>query len=172
MVVLLGILLGAAYYGWQTIVEPAKEHPDAAGPDTSPTPTCVRETRYHKGETIKARHVRVNVYNAGNVTGLAGDTLTDLHDKGFRRGEAANPPGDVTASNVTIFAKNKRGPKVLLVKRQFRGKVRVRHGPNLGRGVDVVIGSEFRGVLPYSRTTLTVKHKITRCGTGKNPGKG
>jgi len=166
LVVLLVILLGAAYYGWKTVVDPNDETatPTKTTHTTkTPKPRCIQKVTYPKGRTFKAEFTKVNVFNAGGVSGLAGDVLDSLGDKGFMKGVAANPPATATATNVTIFAKDPKSPKVLLVEQQFKGKVLLVQGRELGLGVDVVIGPEFVGVDPSAPTELTLRAPTTVC---------
>jgi hypothetical protein len=167
LAVLLAILLGAAYYGWQTVVDPQT---DASGTPTTPTkttpspkPTCLQKRIYPKGKTFKAAAFKVNVYNAGGVTGQAGDVLAALHAKGFKEGVAANPPAKVTATNVSILTSTPNSPQARLVQQQFKGKVLLVPGPNLGVGVDVIIGTNFVGVDTAAPTVLTLREPAAVC---------
>jgi hypothetical protein len=171
LLVLVGILLVAAYYGWQTVVNPSSE---AETPTHTPTTTkstpqtkvvCIRHKTFKKGTTIEAKTVKVNVYNAGTVLGQAGQVLTSLTHNGFREGIADNPPPGITATNVTIITHNPKSPQVRLVKQQFEGLVKIAVAPRSGLalGVNVVIGSNFVGVRPTAPTTYTLAHAITVC---------
>lgn len=162
LLVLVGILLGAAYYGWHTVISPATEATTQT-PTRTPEPTCVKQKEFHKGQEIKATDIVVNVFNAGTISGLAGDALQALHQRGFRLGIAANPPSKVTASNVTILTNSPQSPEVKLVAGQFIGKVLVRKGPNLAPGMDIVIGQDFKGIADKAPTTLRLKHDVTTC---------
>jgi LytR cell envelope-related transcriptional attenuator len=167
LTVLLLILLGAAYYGWQTVVSPATE--SGATPPTSPTKTkhtkqvCQQTKTYPKGTTVKATSFKVNVFNAGGISGEASNVLTTLHSKGFQEGVADNPPPRVTATNVSILTSARHSPIAELVKEQFKGRVRLMPGPNLAVGVDIVIGDKFIGVDPSAPTQLTVKRATRVC---------
>jgi hypothetical protein len=167
LAVLLAILLGAAYYGWQTVVDPQT---GASGTPTTPTkttktpkPTCLQKRTYPKGRTFKAAAFKVNVYNAGGISGQAGEVLTALHNKGFQEGVADNPPAKVTATNVSILTSTPNSPQARLVEEQFKGKVLLVPGPNLGLGVDVVIGTNFVGVDPAAPAQLTLREPATVC---------
>jgi LytR cell envelope-related transcriptional attenuator len=167
LAVLLAILLGAAYYGWQTVVDPSTDTSQSPTTPTKSTPTpkpvCVQKKTYPKGFTVHAGAYTVNVYNAGGVSGQAGDVLAALHSKGFKEGVADNPPARVTASNVSILTPSPNSPIARLVQEQFKGKVLLVPGPNLGIGVDVVIGSSFVGVDPAAPDSLTLKAAATVC---------
>ena len=168
LAVLLMILLGAAYYGWQTVVDPATD----SGASTTPTPSttsqttkqvCLQKKTYPKGATIRATSFKVNVYNAGGISGQAGDVLTSLHSNGFQEGVAANPPPTVMATNVSILTSTPNSPLARLVQEQFKGKVRLVPGPNLAVGVDIVIGANFIGVNPSAPNVLTLQERATVC---------
>jgi hypothetical protein len=168
LAVLVVILLGAAYYGWQTVVNPAT---DANG-STTPTRThgtpppkqvCVQRKTYPKGAHVAAGFFRVNVYNASAVSGRAGDVLSALHSRGFRLGIAANPPAGVTATNVSILTLTPDAPRVTLLAEQFKGKVKLVPGPALAIGFDVVLGPDFAGLAPGAPSSLTLTKAVKVC---------
>lgn len=164
MLVLLGILLGAAYYGFSTIVNPD----DTAGSDAAQTPAtkkapgCTPVERFKKGQAVKAEDIRINVYNAGLISGLAGETLDALASKGFKAGLATNAPGEMSAANVTIVTKEPKSPEVRLVRIQFRGPVKVVKG-ELAPGIDVLVGDKFQSVDSTIRTEITLRKNIKSC---------
>jgi hypothetical protein len=160
LAILLAVLLGAAYYGWQTIASPSKDDEPTA--KVKPR-TCKKTTEYRKGQRIASSDITVNVYNAGSISGLADDTLRDLHDQGFRRGIADNAPPEVSAHNVTVLTDAKNSPVAQLVARQFRGNVRIASGPALADGTDVIVGDGFKGVSPDARTFLRLKKTVRTC---------
>jgi hypothetical protein len=167
LAVLFVILLGAAYYGWQTVVDPVTESGATTTPSTNvpttPDQKCIQKKTYPRGTLVRAVSFKVNVFNAGPVSGRAGDVLSELHSKGFRLGVAANPPASVSASNVTILTSTPSSPRVSLVKEQFRGTVRLVPGPKLAIGVDIVIGPKYAGLSPRAPTSLTLKQATTVC---------
>ena len=166
MVVLLGVLLGAAYYGWNTIVNPDDDS-KADGSTQQNQTTCKHKTVIQKGQQIQAGQVTVNVYNAGTRSGLASETLNLLVEKGFRRGVADNLPDDTGIhpwGNASVVIPQGVGaPTSRLVHNQFIGVVKYVDGPELARGVSVVVGDGFRGVKPASQTFVRVNRKVETC---------
>lgn len=173
MVVLLVVLLGAAYYGWKTVISPATS---GNGDTTTTSPTTCKHTQdFHKGQVIKAHDIVVNVYNAGAISGLAGDTLDTFSHRGFQTGVADNAPGNVVATNVTILTEAKRAPQVELVASQFRGKVKYSKRGLIGPGIDIVVGDNFVGMKKGAKSQLRVDKNISICtsvdiGTGTATG--
>ena len=77
--VLLGVLLAAAFYGWQTVISPARENDKKSDAG----PKCEQVTEFRKGDVIKPDDIVVNVYNAGSQLGAAGGTLDRRVNRGF-----------------------------------------------------------------------------------------
>lgn len=163
LAVLLVILVGAAAYGWHTVVGPVTSDSAASPTKPSTTQVCTERKTYPTGTSIRAQSFRVNVFNAGGISGQAGDILAALQSRGFRQGVADNPPTGVTATNVTILAQAKNQPQVRLVEQQFRGTVSVVPGPNLATGVDIVVGAEYEGLAAKAPTSLTLTKPTTVC---------
>jgi LytR cell envelope-related transcriptional attenuator len=152
LLLLLAVLLGAAYYGWNTVISPTD---DKASTPNHPKPTCTKIERFKKGQRITARDVLVNVYNAGVISGLAASTLEDLKNRGFKAGVAENAPPGMFARNVKILAQNRHSPTVRLVAMQFKGRVVVTSGPALAPGI--------RAVDMHARTGFRLKKAVTNC---------
>jgi hypothetical protein len=159
LTVLLAVLLGAAFYGWQTIISPARENDKEA----DATPKCDNVVEFRKGDVIKPDDIVVNVYNAGTEAGLAGFTLDRMVNRGFKRGTAANAPSGIEAKNVTIITDDKSSPTVRLVARQFKGTVRFVAVDDLAPGIDIVVGNDFKGIDTSAKRTLKVKTDVSSC---------
>jgi hypothetical protein len=162
LVVLLVVLVSAAYYGWQTVISPATEEKDE--PSVT-APTCDDVEEFHKGQLIRAKDIAVNVYNAGIIANLASETLATLSDRGFEPGIADNAPGSVSATNVTIVTDNRKAPQVQLVAGQFRGVIKYAKGNDLDPGIDIVVGDDFQGINPNAERSLRVKRDVTTCAS-------
>jgi hypothetical protein len=168
MLVLLGLLLGAAWYGWGTVT--SEDEPDGSESATEETEApCLRSQVFKKGTKIKARTIRVNVYNAGLVSGLAGETLDDLVDNGFRRGAAENAPTGLDARNVTVLTTTRKSPQARLVAEQFRGRVQVVIGDVPRPGIAVIVGEKFRGVDPDAKKRLVLRQRVKTCTEASGP---
>jgi LytR cell envelope-related transcriptional attenuator len=165
LLVLLLILLGSAYYGWQSVTAPAAS--DASTATTKPPVPCTKQVHVRKSRRVQAKHIVVNVYNAGVISGLAGSTSSKLASKGFRPGEVADAPAGIQATNVTVLSNTVHAPEVRLVAKQFVGRVAIRHG-DLAPGVDVVVGNAFKAVDPHAKTVLVVRKKVHSCVRGSS----
>ncbi|MGI8613955.1 MAG: LytR C-terminal domain-containing protein [Nocardioidaceae bacterium] len=159
LVVLLMALVVGAVVGWQLATTNVPSLSSASGSG----PTC-RDKSLGSGSELRAGQVTVNVHNAGQVSGLAGETLAALTGKGFRGGVADDAGKKVTADNVLILSAAPKSVEVRLVASQFKGKVDVRSAPGKGSdAVDVYVGNHFRGLDDKARTSLRVGHKMTVC---------
>jgi LytR cell envelope-related transcriptional attenuator len=159
LLVLLGVLLGAGYYGYRTVISPSTDKDKSAGP----TATCTKQRVFHRGQKIVSRDIVVNVYNAGSIANLASDTLAGLHNNGFLRGVATNAPSGISATNVSILTRQARLPQVRLVARQFKGHVKFRKSRPLAAGIDVVVGDGFKGMKDHAAKSLRLSHVVRTC---------
>ncbi|HLL08699.1 MAG TPA: LytR C-terminal domain-containing protein [Nocardioidaceae bacterium] len=152
---LLAVLAGGAYYGWQALTSPTAD-PTVAEPSTNPDKkSCPPEG---SSRVLRADDVRVSVFNASSVDGLAGETMAALNRRGFQLGEVGNAPDSSVVPTVEVRSVDPRSPEARLVARQFGVKAtRMSRGDDLGPGVDVFVGSGFDGLVPKARAKLTVK---------------
>lgn len=162
LLVLLVLLLGGAFYGWQTIISPATEG-DANTVVQQPKNKCADVRQFHRGQVIRADDVVVNVYNAGSIANLAEDTLSDLRQRGFKAGAFDNAPGRVSATNVTILTVGKVTPQIRLVAKQFKGAVRFSKGSAIDPGINVIVGDDFKGIDRAAKTALRLKRDVSTC---------
>ena len=135
MIVLIGLLVGAGWWGWAKLTEPI---PEGFEQDQVCAPREVRA-----GEKVLRQDVVVSVFNAGTRSGLASRTLATLTDRGFAPGRTGNAPPNVTVYVAQIWTREPNNPAVRMVARQFQDVV-VRTGRRLGPGVVVVVGNQFR----------------------------
>jgi hypothetical protein len=161
LLVLLVLLLGAAFYGWKTIISPATESDNTAS--QGPSKQCDRVQQFRRGQVIRAHDVIVNVYNAGSIANLAEDTLTLLKRQGFKSGVFDNAPSRVSATNVTILTAGKVTPQARLVAKQFKGVVQYSRGSVIDPGINVIVGDDFKGINAAAKTELRLKRNVSTC---------
>jgi hypothetical protein len=163
LLILLVLLLGAALYGWQTIISPATDDKNQAAGSHDPPDKCDQTQQLHRGQVIRADDIVVNVYNAGSVANLAEETLDDLKRRGFQSGVFDNAPSRVSATNVTILTQGKVTPQVRLVAKQFKGDVKYAKGSPIDVGIDVIVGNEFKGIDAHAKKALRLKRDVSTC---------
>lgn len=156
LLVLLGVVVTAGWYGWDQFNDPVPDNPFAE------QPRCTDE-RFAEGDRLPAEQVRVNVYNAGNREGLAGATMDQLRRRGFLRGSAENAPTDISVDAVAIYDRKPESAAVRLVSKQFMGQVEVFRRPDISDGVDIVVGSDYRGIDPSANTNLQISSEEDIC---------
>ena len=159
LVVLVGILAGGAVLGAKALFAPIG---DNSSSKATPSPTCTTRT-VKKGQRIRPQQVQVSVFNAGTHAGLAQRTMSKLVKRGFRRGEVGNAPSSVHVKRAQVWTRLSHDPAASLVARQLGKGIAVeRKDVNLGPGVDVVIGDDFR-TLAKAPKAIVVKHPTSVC---------
>lgn len=151
LLVLCGLVAAGAWWGWQQMTSALpSSNPDAA-------PSCPTQV-VDQGAVLRASQVRVSVFNAGHITGLASNTMEALVQRGFRSGETGNAPSDMDVSTVKVWTTHADDAAAELVALQFGKDTPVAvTDRDLGPGVDVVVGGEFDGLAKDAPTTLTAK---------------
>jgi hypothetical protein len=159
MLVLIGLLVLGAVWGWRSLFAAL---PDSDVAAEEPARTCTTE-RVDAGQRIRSRQVRVSVFNGGTRSGLAGQTLEALTARGFLGGDIGNAPSDVDVRRVQVWSTVEDDPAARLVARQFGTSVKVRFSDeDLGPGIDVIVGNGFDRLAKAPRA-LTVKEPKEFC---------
>ena len=159
LLALVGLLVVGSFLGWRLLTE---EAPPLDGGRSE----CVAQQSGGQTE-LRSDEVRVNVYNAGSISGLASTTMRSLSRRDFLEGTVDNAPAGTKAQNVLLLDPAPKSPPVRLVAAQFKGDVVVRrHGDDLGEGVDVLVGDGFRGLDEDAATSLTLRNRTDECATG------
>lgn len=147
LMALIGILVLGAVLGWRSLFAPLPDSDGAA----EPAPSCTTRL-LEAGQRLRSRQVQVSVFNASNRSGLAGETLDKLLNRGFVAGEAGNAPSDLDVRRVEVWSTVEDDPHARLVARQFGRGVRIRFSDeDLGPGVDVIVGDRFGGLAKAPR---------------------
>jgi len=159
MLALTGVLVVGAVWGWRSLFA---EVPGGGLIVTEPGPTCTTE-QVEAGGKVRAKQIRVSVFNGGTRTGLAGETLDALMERGFVGGDLGNAPSDVKVRRVQVWSTIENDPAARLVALQFGKDVKVRFSDeDLGDGVDVIVGNGFERLSKAPRS-LTVKKPQEYC---------
>lgn len=145
LLVLLGVLMYGAYWGWTNV---------AAPPPPAKPPQCVPQAVAKN--KLNSNQVTVNVFNGGKVRGLAGNVERDLRGKGFKISRVDNT--EETISTTLIVGASKNNPEVKLVLAFFKG-ARVREDKRTDRSVDVLVGNKYGGFNTKAATSLALKSK-------------
>lgn len=151
LLVLAGLLLVAALWGWQAATRPF--------PSSEPAPLCTDVTVL-TGKQVFRDQVVVSVFNGSDRSGLAGATTELLEDRGFVGADSGNAPTKV--NGVQIWSDEPRNAAVRLVARQFKS-AKVVSGEQLGRGVVVVVGESFKSLRKKEVESVTAVEPSTFC---------
>jgi hypothetical protein len=157
LLVLICILAAGAWVGTQSLLAPLPSENSA-----EPTPSCATKS-LRKGQRISTRQVVVSVYNAGTRAGLADTTMSVLTNRGFDRGSVGNAPAGSGVKVAQVWTTRRQDAAARLVALQFGPAIKVKiKRVDLGPGVDVVVGNDFRK-LAAARRTLVVRSTQTAC---------
>ena len=165
LLVLTGIVLLSALWGWSQLTKPF--------PGKVDQPACVYRT-LTKGEKVFPQDVTVSVYNAGTRDGLAGRVMQSFTGAGFAEGQSGNATG-VKVPVVQIWTTEPKNPAVLLVASKLGKGVAVESRDGLGAGVTVVVGDGFtklvkglRSVTAKSRSLSSTRPSPVASKAGKS----
>lgn len=161
LLVLVLMVAAAFVVGWRLATEPVPSTVVEA--DERRKRSCKPET-LRPGDSLQISQVRVNVYNAGTVPGLAESTLTELVQRGLLPGRTGNAPADVDTQETLLLDPDPDSAAVKLVKKQLKRPVQVRKvADDLTEGVDVIVGDQAQGLRKGSPTQVQVKAATTIC---------
>lgn len=157
LVVLMLVLGGMAVWGWQHVTAPFSAAPSSSTKSCSPSEIT----------TIRFAHpsdVQVSVFNAGDRSGLAGRTMTQLENRGFQPGQVGNAPGHLKVRRALVYTTKKDDPEAALVAAQLGRHVRiVVTTKSLGPGVDVFVGNHFHGLRKHAPKRMKLSKPIKQC---------
>jgi hypothetical protein len=158
MVVLIVILVAAAYFGWLGLTQGWLGGSETTAAEKVPTRSCTTPPPV----TVQTRSVRVSVYNAGAPSGQATEVMEALADQGFVQGELTDAPERIEVEGIVLWPGDADPDAVQLVRRQF-DRVRVAEKPEpLGPGVNVLVGDDFDGLAPQAPRSIDIA-QARRC---------
>jgi hypothetical protein len=142
LLILFGMLLYGAWWGYNNIIKPI--------PPLPPAP-CVDQS-VPDGQ-LKASQVVVKVYNGGDRKGLAADVGRSLRNEGFRVILTTNTVEKI--QKTVIVGAGEENPEVLFVKSFFKESI-VRSDKRVDRTVDVLVGNKYGGFNKDAQATYQV----------------
>ena len=165
MVILLGILVGGGWWGWNSLVNSSAE------------PTCTEQKLTNN--RLVPKQVVLNVYNGGARAGSAGRVAEALEKRGFNIDKIANEPKGDKVDVVVLRGAAVDAPEVLLVQGQLNQKAQLVADGRTDHTVDLVIGAGFGSVklkgapsvavAPGTTVCLPVIHTPQPIPSGQNP---
>ena len=165
MVILLGILVGGAWWGWNSLVNSSAE------------PTCVEQTL--PNNRLVPKQVVVNVYNGGAKAGTAAAVAELLTKRGFNVGKIANEPKGDKIDVVSVRGATDDAPEVRLIAGQLTQKALTVADNRTDHTVDLVLGRGYSSlkakglpsiaVPPNTSVCLPVIHTPQPIPSGQNP---
>lgn len=133
MLMLLGIVLGSAYWAYEQVVTPIPKKPSAP---------CVTKS---VGSAYLPQNAVLRVYNASNINGEAKKVAAALRAAKFSVIKVAN--ADATIDGVQISGISADSPEVVLVSSYFDKSATFVADPlKLDHTVDITIGRGFTGL--------------------------
>lgn len=149
MVILLGILVGGGWWGWNSLVNSSAE------------PTCTEQKLTNN--RLVPKQVVLNVYNGGARAGSAGRVAEALEKRGFNIDRIANEPKGDKVDVVVIRGAATNAPEVLLVAGQLNQKAQLIADGRTDHTVDLVIGAGFGSVKLKGAPSVAVPPGTTVC---------
>jgi LytR cell envelope-related transcriptional attenuator len=143
LLILFGMLLYGAWWGYNNIIKPI--------PPLPPAP-CVDQSL--PDGKLKASQVVVKVYNGGDRKGLAADVGRSLRNEGFRVILTTNTVEKI--QKTVIVGAGEENPEVLFVKSFFKESI-VRSDKRVDRTVDVLVGNKYGGFNKDAKATYQVE---------------
>lgn len=157
LLVLLLVLGGMAVYGVRAALAPLP------GGGASEDPECSESEKEIK-QFLRRNEVQVSVFNAGTREGLAGKTLEQIEEGGFRAGNSGNAPrtAEVRRAVVWTTTPNDSGARLVALALGRGTQVEVTE-TDLGPGVDVLVGNKFRGLAKKAPERIRLPQAVETC---------
>jgi hypothetical protein len=154
LLILLGILGAAAWYGAKAVLE-NRPKPEAVV-------TCAT-TQARKDAQVKSSQVTVNVYNGGTRAGQARRIAAELRVRGFKVATVGNISEKKVIKKAEVRSKQNT-PQAQLVAKQVTGTKVVKVSTH-DTTVDLVIGDDLDELTAKAPTTLKITGKVITCRT-------
>jgi hypothetical protein len=149
LAVLLGILVGGAWWGWNSLTESTAE------------PNCVVQKLPNNRLTPK--QIVVNVYNGGARAGTAAQVAADLEKRGFNIGKVANEPNGEKVATLAVRGTAANAPEVALVVGQLAQRPALVADERPDHTVDLILGKGYTKTRLRGVTSVAVPGEGSVC---------
>jgi hypothetical protein len=149
MVALLGVLVGGAWWGWNSLT------------NSSAGPNCVEQKL--PNNRLVPKQVVVNVYNGGAKAGTASLVAEVLKRRGFNIGKIANEPKGDKFEGVAVRGNTANAPELTLVAGQLAQKPQAVADSRPEHTVDLVVGHGFTSLRVKGVPSIPVKAGTSLC---------
>jgi hypothetical protein len=149
MVVLLGILVGGIWWGWNSLT------------NSSAGQNCVQQTL--PNNRLVPKQVVINVYNGGAKAGTAARTADELQKRGFNIGKIANEPKGDKVDAVAVRGATGDAPELKLVSGQLNQKAVPVADNRPDHTVDLVLGPRYNRLATKGIPSIAVPANSVVC---------
>lgn len=149
MVVLLGLLVGGAWWGWNSLTKSSAEA------------NCVDQTL--PNNRMVPKQVVVNVYNGGAKAGTAAAVAEELKKRGFNIGKIANEPKGDKVDVVAVRGTTDKSPELQLVAGQLTQKAAPVGDNRPDHTVDLIVGPGYKTLKVKGTPSIGVPAGSTHC---------
>jgi len=161
LVVLVGVLCLMAVWGLRAATAPIPS--DGTG-SASKSPTCAAGDQKAQ-KYLRRGDVTVSVYNAGDLSGRAQQTMDLLERAGFKVGQVGNAPAGVKVARAEVLSAKADDPAARLVALALGRKTPVVPSEeDLGPGVDVMVGDRFKKLDARATKRVELPRPKVTCG--------
>jgi hypothetical protein len=159
-VTLVVLLLVLALMGGYGVEQALKPFPSSK---KSETPQCTTKQKQVQ-QYLTRKDVQVSVFNAGDRSGLAGETLDKVEAAGFVAGNAGNAPGTADVRRAVVWTTKDDDYSAKLVALAFGPQTQVVvTKTDLGPGIDVLVGNKFHGLDKHAPRRIKLPKPIQTC---------
>ncbi len=137
LAVLAVLFVIGTVWAWSSVTEPF--------PEAEEQPACL-DSPVAAGDRVTPGNVVVNVLNASNTDGLAGETMDALVRKGFAEGSRGNTAAETSESGAVIWTDDPDGPAAALLKSYLGPGTGIIEQATAEPGITVVVGEGFPGI--------------------------
>jgi hypothetical protein len=160
LVVLTAVLCLMAAVGVKQALEPFPSSKKAAATG------CANQQKQVQ-RFLTRKDVQVSVFNAGDRSGLASSTLDKVQAAGFAAGDSGNAPGTAKVRRAIVWTTKADDYSAKLVALAFGPHTQVEvTKTDLGPGVDVLVGNNFRGLAKKAPTRIRLPKPVETCTRG------